>query len=104
MCEGYPDPNTRQALLKGHITLQRCAAACAKRNLCFGIEYWEKQRTNITNDGDYPNCFICAPDPRKRHTVTAVDVSKLSKSQRGEWANVYVKERQDISHQDTGNN
>ena len=99
VCKGYPDANTREALLNRRVPLQRCAEACKESKLCFGVEYWEKP---VDDDDDYPNCFQCAVNPGKRYTVVAVDVSKLTG--RSNWANVYVKERKDRNPKDSGNN
>jgi hypothetical protein len=88
--------------LRRHVTLQRCAEECAKRNTCSGIEYWEKDPSGEYRDA-YANCFKCATNPRKKYGVVAIDVSMLSKSQRGNWADVYVKER-NIPNKDLGNN
>ena len=91
VCKGYPDPNTREALLRNRATLQQCVFECNKRKNCLGIEYWPK--SDINKDGS--NCFICPADPRKRNTVAAVRVSKSTrggKAGRGIWANVYIKQ------------
>jgi len=101
VCKGYPDPNTREALLNRRVPLQRCAEACKESKLCFGIEYWDR---HVDDKDDYPNCFLCPVDPSKRYTVQAVDVSKLNRRGKGKWANVYVKERKERHVEDSGNN
>ena len=105
VCKGYPDPNTREALVRRPVTLQECAAQCILHWFCFGIEYWGIQMTdgNPMNPDDYPNCFQCPVNPGKRRTVHAIDVSRMSKRGKGQWADVYVKERKDRPNTDFGN-
>ena len=83
VCKGYPDPNTREALLRSGANLQQCVSACNRRRNCLGVEYWQKSEKN--DWGRSPNCFICPADPRKRKTVSAVSVGVLA-------ANVYIKQ------------
>ena len=54
---------------------------------------------------EYENCFKCPNDPRKRGTITAINVSKMrdhGKRTDYKWGTVYIKEVNDDSAE-TGN-
>ena len=92
VCKGYPNPNVREALLRKSVSLQRCAEACQSRKLCFGFEYWKP----IGDHKNYANCFRCPVDPKKRSTISAIEVSKLGK-EGTTWATIYVKKTRNRS-------
>ena len=91
VCKGYPDPNVRESLLKGPVTLQACANACERSKLCFGFEYWRSMKK-------YENCFKCPNDPSKRSTIAAINLSQMrdhGKRTASSWGTVYIKEMND---------
>ena len=83
LCKGYPHYNIKEALLKGKVTLGKCAMACHKRKFCFGFEYWNQ---DFTKDG--PNCFECGTDPGMTQTVQVITGGKNANANQ---ATVYVK-------------
>ena len=82
VCKGFPDPNVKEALLRGKVSLEKCRQACTRRNLCFGFEFWTSQPGS-----DSANCFECPTFPGKTYSISVV----TNVEGHNNWATVYTK-------------
>ena len=82
VCEGFPNPNVKDSLLRGKVTLEQCRQACERRNLCFGFEFWSNHL-----DIDSANCFECPTFPGKTYAISVV----RNIGDHNDWATVYTK-------------
>ena len=82
VCKGFPNPNVKEALLRGRVTLEQCRQACTRRNLCFGFEFWSNQPAIHS-----ANCFECPTFPGKTYTISVV----RNTNGHNNWATVYAK-------------
>ena len=84
VCEGYPNGNVKEALLKGSVSLAACAEACGLRKLCFGFEYWSDRKES-------ENCFECGINPSLKSTVNIRVIGNMFNTVIDMWATVHVK-------------
>ena len=87
ICKGYPNPNYREPLLKGKVTLEQCSEACRRRTFCFGFEFWDDKPANSAN------CFECPTFPNKKYTIKVIASSSLSSRS---YSTVFQKIRTDM--------
>ena len=80
ICTGYPRINTKEALLRGKVSLEQCQDACYKNYLCFGFEYWGNERPWAS-----PNCFRCGTVPGMKKLIDVVVKRNAN------YATVYLK-------------
>ena len=82
VCEGFPNPNVKDSLLRGKVTLEECKKACTRRNICYGFEFWSNHP-----EIDSANCFECPTFPGKSYSISVIK----NLDGHNDWATVYTK-------------